>query len=138
MSEEVVGDIFGMDVVDAYVHVEACLDVVLGDAAVLQGTHCLSSTKDKGFVLGRNPTALHLRGLLLISILLILANESSGVSDRFLRVLVEITSEDVSFGKVPLVSVFDGGEVEFVLGDKVGVLLCWSSGWKVGSKVSVT
>jgi hypothetical protein len=46
MSEVVVGDVLRVDVVDAYVHVQTGLDVVLGHAAVLQGAHCLTGTED--------------------------------------------------------------------------------------------
>jgi hypothetical protein len=46
MSEVIIGHVLGMYVMDAYVHVQTGLNVVLGHTAILQRTHCLPSTED--------------------------------------------------------------------------------------------
>lgn len=96
MSEVIIRNVLWVDIMYAYVHVQTGLDVILRHTAILEHTHCLPSAEDQRLVLRRDPTSLHFGCLLLISVLLILPNECCGVFDRLLRVLVEITREDIS------------------------------------------
>ena len=75
MAEVVVGHVLGVDVVDTDVHVQTGLDVILGNTAIFQGAHRLPRPKYQRFVLGRHPTTLHLRRLLLISLLVRFTNQ---------------------------------------------------------------
>lgn len=96
MSEEIVRDVFGMDVLDSNVHVQTGLDVIYWNVRLLEIISCTSHAVRNGLVSGWHPTSLYLCHL--FGIAKFFLQLSSHVSNRLHSLLgnwIEISSRNV-------------------------------------------
>lgn len=129
MPEVVVSHVLGVDVMDADVHVETCLDVVGGNAAFLELLHGFSGSKDQRFVLWGYPTALNGCSFLLVGCFFLeLAHHSSRNLHCFFRILVVGASSEIN--ELFILAISWAIKIQFIVRHVVGVLLVWRSGRK--------
>jgi hypothetical protein len=130
VSEIVLWDLFGVQVMHSNVHVKAGLNVVLGNATFLELLGCFSHTVGKGLITRRDPASLDFSSFLLISNFLLIFTEHRGdwlhsllrinrlkMSSRFAS-LVEFTHSSASQRLVSSVL-----EPSLVLRDIIGIFL---------------
>jgi len=94
LTEVIVSHILWMNIVDSFVNIQTCLDVVFEDSCLLQLTDCFLCTENQWLVSRRHPTPLNVCPLLFISsIMFVLSDHCCWYLYCFFRILIELTGK---------------------------------------------